>query len=72
MPGTTTRKAVPFQSQRRFFGGSNQPITILWFLPANVSIAEAILWGEQHPDDYMVVWVETVSIAEAILWGEQL
>ncbi len=39
----------------------------------HVSIAEAILWGEQLDDGTGLVieydWI--VSIAEAILWGEQ-
>ncbi len=65
-----------FQSQRRFFGGSNlsagKPVCRLR-KALIVSIAEAILWGEQRrqriirlrPPNY------EVSIAEAILWGEQ-
>ncbi len=73
--GSIVRKAT-FQSQGRFFGGSN-------FIKlasgrnhgyTTVSIAGAILWGEQHS----VTGQPTtnlpghVSIAGAILWGEQL
>ena len=36
-----------------------------------VSIAEAILWGEQLATDEPVAPAVQVSIAEAILWGEQ-
>ncbi len=36
-----------------------------------VSIAEAILWGEQHLEAMEVTNKALVSIAEAILWGEQ-
>ncbi len=36
-----------------------------------VSIAEAILWGEQHRRNAAPGAVVSVSIAEAILWGEQ-
>ncbi len=38
---------------------------------ATVSIAEAILWGEQHTSDGYGRGYFAVSIAEAILWGEQ-
>ncbi len=37
-----------FQSQRRFFGGSNDKIRRYSLGFKSVSIAEAILWGEQH------------------------
>ncbi len=39
----------------------------------SVSIAEAILWGEQLQLSRALVLspIQTVSIAEAILWGEQ-
>ncbi len=37
-----------------------------------VSIAEAILWGEQRSGVTILSCVMAVSIAEAILWGEQL
>ncbi len=37
-----------------------------------VSIAEAIFWGEQHCRNNGHKISKTVSIAEAILWGEQL
>ena len=36
-----------FQSQRRFFGGSNLAEKIATAKYRGVSIAEAILWGEQ-------------------------
>ncbi len=36
-----------------------------------VSIAEAILWGEQLDANGETVGKSYVSIAEAILWGEQ-
>ncbi len=36
-----------------------------------VSIAEAILWGEQHVGLALTRYALIVSIAEAILWGEQ-
>ncbi len=36
-----------FQSQRRFFGGSNQIRQTVKAAAELVSIAEAILWGEQ-------------------------
>ncbi len=36
-----------------------------------VSIAEAILWGEQHCSVGGLLIILAVSIAEAILWGEQ-
>ena len=36
-----------------------------------VSIAGAILWGEQRGDTIFVPAHEVVSIAGAILWGEQ-
>ena len=36
-----------------------------------VSIAGAILWGEQQAKDCYVIEQEHVSIAGAILWGEQ-
>ncbi len=38
---------------------------------ATVSIAEAILWGEQQLIIHRANWRLLVSIAEAILWGEQ-
>ncbi len=37
-----------FQSQRRFFGGSNSVLPLHYGGQIAVSIAEAILWGEQH------------------------
>ncbi len=37
-----------------------------------VSIAEAILWGEQRYGVFTDLESAIVSIAEAILWGEQL
>ncbi len=37
-----------FQSQRRFFGGSNPFLGPDEIAVLEVSIAEAILWGEQH------------------------
>ena len=37
-----------------------------------VSIAEAILWGEQRALSFAPSRFASVSIAEAILWGEQL
>ncbi len=38
----------------------------------SVSIAEAILWGEQHGQTFDCLGGGNgVSIAEAILWGEQ-
>ena len=61
---------VPFQSQRRFFGGSNC-VLLLALLRCNVSIAEAILWGEQPSGISPDMHHPPVSIAEAILWGEQ-
>ncbi len=39
--------------------------------PRPVSIAEAILWGEQPPICSRYRTASAVSIAEAILWGEQ-
>ncbi len=59
-----------FQSQRRFFGGSNPVNLIAHVIVQTVSIAEAILWGEQ-PDIGGFFLAQIVSIAEAILWGEQ-
>ncbi len=64
--------SVSFQSQRRFFGGSNTKIDgLLTHRLRRVSIAEAILWGEQPPLAATTAPVRPVSIAEAILWGEQ-
>ena len=60
-----------FQSQRRFFGGSNKTLTIPTLLLSTVSIAEAILWGEQLNGFFERHGAKIVSIAEAILWGEQ-
>ncbi len=40
-------------------------------LPEIVSIAEAILWGEQPTSGNNESLAFIVSIAEAILWGEQ-
>ncbi len=60
-----------FQSQRRFFGGSNPLQDDLCSRRYKVSIAEAILWGEQPNGEVATPSRATVSIAEAILWGEQ-
>ena len=42
---------MKFQSQRRFFGGSNDLLTKIKGVFTDVSIAEAILWGEQHDSE---------------------
>ncbi len=60
-----------FQSQRRFFGGSNIESSLRHPPVSSVSIAEAILWGEQRSDNEFTRVTASVSIAEAILWGEQ-
>ncbi len=83
-----------FQSQRRFFGGSNPQhlhhlcpaksfnrrgdslggatfLKLLNTASVSVSIAEAILWGEQRQSCVALYRTLPVSIAEAILWGEQ-
>ncbi len=78
--------SLMFQSQRRFFGGSN-----IYAAEHVVSIAEAILWGSnviliqfsfnRRGDSLGGATIKhvaratisaSVSIAEAILWGEQL
>ncbi len=85
-----------FQSQRRFFGGSNGVASLglhraigfnrrgdslggatthranVLHRKPEVSIAEAILWGEQRYEWFCPPCDHVVSIAEAILWGEQL
>ncbi len=90
-----TPRVKEFQSQRRFFGGSNyeflvsEKLRIHSFnrrgdslggatntlstsgLRGQVSIAEAILWGEQRSCLLVRRSIRHVSIAEAILWGEQ-
>ena len=65
------RQSYMFQSQRRFFGGSNINDVTICRLMSVVSIAEAILWGEQHINATVQSVQSGVSIAEAILWGEQ-
>ncbi len=71
--GTHEQSQGPFQSQRRFFGGSNHIEAVFTPMRAAVSIAEAILWGEQPRLSSVAFFAPTpVSIAEAILWGEQL
>ena len=61
-----------FQSQGRFSGGSNRMTEIEDELKVNVSIAGAILWGEQLNPFFHFRLTGNVSIAGAILWGEQL
>ncbi len=45
--GAIAARNILFQSQRRFFGGSNVAQSGGGASDVTVSIAEAILWGEQ-------------------------
>ncbi len=52
-------------------GGATAFLRARYLGDFGVSIAEAILWGEQHYHACYYDALKRVSIAEAILWGEQ-
>ena len=63
---------VSFNRRGDSLGGATTNRKAYQILTTGVSIAEAILWGEQPTgDSHRLISQSSVSIAEAILWGEQ-
>ncbi len=69
---TRLQDGVSFNRRGDSLGGATPQDWYITLSLSQVSIAEAILWGEQPPNTLgSLASSMTVSIAEAILWGEQ-
>ncbi len=68
----STSGYTQFQSQRRFFGGSNLCDLSIESVVATFQSQRRFFGGSNAANSSVLALTSSVSIAEAILWGEQL